>query len=225
MSRFRQTLGQALRRTQAPVSRLAEWPANTVPGLLQLIWTAYDRVATKKLARIDLKTSDLQLERSASELLHDEIQLLLHERGGYASFLVAHERWEHESIAPNSNRPPQYDIAFVWREDITIMWPCEAKVLRREGDVAAYLTDVRDAFVSCVYAPFSSSGAMLGLLVSGKPHQALTHIENKLHLRLESCDGHARRPHRKSTHPRTMPVGKNYPSPFTVHHLILSLQP
>jgi len=225
MSRFRQTLGQALRGTQASANRLAEWPPATVPQLLQLVWTAYDRLITKKLSRIDLETSDLQLERSVSEHLHNEIQLLLREKGGYASYLIAQEKFEYESLDPKSNRPPQYDIAFVWCDDTTIIWPCEAKVLRREGDVAAYLADVREAFLFCVYAPFSSSGAMLGLLVTGKPHQALAHIENKLQTTLERFTGHARRPHRTSNHLRTIPVGKSYPTSFTLHHLILSLQP
>jgi hypothetical protein len=225
MSRFRQTLGQAFRQTIPTNKQLTEWPTATVPELLRLLWIAYDRLAKNKLSRIDLTTSDLQLERSAAELLHDEIQLLLREKRGYASYLVAQERFEYETLDPQSNRPPQYDIAFVWRNDPTILWPCEAKVLRREGDVGAYLTDVRNAFLPCVYAPFSSSGAMLGLLVTGEPYQALILISEKLPATLAPYSEHRRRPHRTSAHRRTIPTGKNYPQDFTLHHLILSLQP
>lgn len=225
MSRFRQTLGQAFRETIPKDKQFTEWPLHTVPQLLRLLWAAYDRLAANKLSRIDLTTSDLQLERSAAELLHDEIQILLREEGGYASYLVAQERFEYETLDPKSNRPPQYDIAFVWRDDSTILWPCEAKVLRSEGAVAAYLTDVREAFLPCVYAPFSASGAMLGLLVNGNPNQALPHIAKKLPAKLATVAKHKNRPHRTSVHRRVIPRGKNYPREFTMHHFIFSLQP
>jgi hypothetical protein len=224
MSRFRQTLGQALRGTLPANKQLTEWPSATVPQLLRLIWTAYDRLAANKLSRIDLKTSDLQLERSAAELLHDEIQLLLREEGGYASYLVAQERFEYETLDSQSNRPPQYDIAFVWCDDRTILWPCEAKVLRREGDISAYLGDVNEAFLPCIYAPFSGSGAMLGFLVTGNPYQTLTHIGKKLETTFISSPEHAQRPHRISTHRRRIPAGKSYPRDFTLHHIIFSLE-
>lgn len=226
MNRFRQTLGQAYRSTLPPNQRLAEWPPGTVPHLLRLLWNAYDRLVANTLARIDLESSMLQLERSACELLADEMQRLLHEQGGYASYHVATERFEYATLNPRkSNRPPQYDIAFVWRDDATLLWPCEAKVMKREGDVAAYLADVRDAFLTCTYAPFSRSGAMLGLLVKGCPNQALSHIERKLQAQLDLVADHAQRPHRSSRHLRNVPPGKPYPHDFTLHHLILALTP
>jgi hypothetical protein len=226
VSRFRprRTVSQALRARIPLDQRLNEWPPATVPRLLELLWTAYDRVKVGKLAHIDLATDDLQLERSIAELLHDEVQILLRqETGGYASFLITQERFEHETLDPRSNRPPQYDLAFIWPEDATLMWPCEAKVLKTPGAVAPYLHDVREAFLACVYAPFSSSGAMLGLLASGSPEQALQTVAAKLPATLDKCSPHFDRPHRISVHARAVPAGKSYSQEFTLHHLILEL--
>ncbi len=225
MSRFRprRTIPQALRAAKPPGDRLNEWPPATVPRLLELLWLAFDRVKSAKLARVNLSTDDLQLERSVNELLADELQHLLGETDGFATYVIQHERFENESIDPRSNRPPQYDLAFIWNDDPTLMWPCEAKVLKTPGAVAPYLHDVRDAFLACVYAPFSSSGAMLGLLISGSPEHAFQNISAKLPAKLDKCPPHLARPHRISIHSRTVPAEKSYPQEFTLHHLILEL--
>lgn len=225
MSRFRprRTIPQALRARTLVEQRIIEWPPATVPRLLELLWTAYDRVKIDKLSHINLATDDLQLERSVNKLLSSELQRVLHEDGGYASYTIGHEYTEEETLDPRSNRPPQYDIAFVLNEDSTIMWPCEAKVLKTPGAVAPYLHDVREAFLACVYAPFSSSGAMLALLVFGSPEHALQNISAKLPAKLDKCPPHLSRPHRISVHSRTVPTEKSYPQEFTLHHLILKL--
>ena len=222
MSRFRrQTLEQALARANPGPS---EWPKETVPGMLELLWRAYDRLLSTKLSAVNIKDADLQLERSVTALLSDEIQDILHEEGGYSSYRVAHERWEMETLDPKSNRPPQYDIAFVWREHAYLKWPCEAKVLKHEKDINAYVLDVEDAFITCIYAPFSGSAAMLGLLVVGNPHEALRLIGIRLGVSLVKHPSHLHRPHGISSHVRKVPEGKVYPSPLILHHLILELQ-
>jgi hypothetical protein len=66
-------------------------------------------------------------------------------------------------------QPPEYDLAYVLRADERIMWPLEAKVLETDGDVGEYIKDLKNEFLTCRYAPFSSEGAMLAYLLSGKP--------------------------------------------------------
>lgn len=223
MSRFqRQALEQVLAHANPGPS---EWPVRTVPGILQLVWQGYDRLLRTKLKTVDLASADLQLERSVTALLSDEIQDIMQEEGGYASYRVAHERWEMETLHPNSNRPPQYDIAFVWREHPYLKWPCEAKVLKHEGDVGAYVSDVQNAFVPCIYAPFSSSAAMLGLLVVGNPHASLKAIGVKLGIAVVKDIAHPGRPHGTTELFRKVPAGKKYTNPLLLHHLIMELQP
>jgi hypothetical protein len=223
MNRFRrQTLEQALAiANPGPL----EWPEETEPGILHLLWTAYDRLLSTKLSKINIHEADLQLERAITALLSDEIQDILQEEGGYASYRVSHERWEMETLDPQSNRPPQYDIAFVWRDHEYLKWPCEAKVLKHEKDIHAYILDVQDAFVPCNYAPFSGSAAMLGFLVTGDPHEALRLIGTELEVAIAKHSSHPHRPHGQCSLPRKVPHGKSYPNPLTLHHLILELAP
>lgn len=222
MSRFRrQALEQALSLTNPGP---AEWPQQTVPSILHILWQAYDRLFSTKLSQVSIHDADLQLERSVTALLSDEIQDIIHEEGGYSSYRVSHERWEMETLDPKSNRPPQYDIAFVWRGHEYLKWPCEAKVLKNEKDTGAYVDDVTDAFIPCVYAPFTNSAAMLGLLIAGDPHQTLKLIGTRLSAAVVQHPPHTNRPHGSTTLFRSVPQGKNYPSPLILHHLIFNLQ-
>jgi hypothetical protein len=87
--------------------------------------------------------------------------------------------------------------------------------------VASYIGDVQNQFLTCRYAPFSSSGAMLGYLLSGKPDDVFTSISEKLGCTLRSVAEHAARPNRVSQHKRTVPAGKPYPTEFDCYHIIL----
>lgn len=189
-----------------------------------MIWVGYDQLYTHKLSHVQLAEADLQLERSVTALLHDEIQAILsRDHGGYPSYILCHERWEFETMDPASNRPPQYDLAFVWLENPLVLWPCEVKVLRTDKSVADYVRDVTKAFLPCIYAPFSSSGAMLGLLCSGMPGDALTNISTALSVAFSIPNDFSARPHRISSHVRSVPASKSYPADFVCNHLILSL--
>lgn len=226
MSRFRQSLEQAIASAGQGSGTLSEWPETTVPELLRILWRAYDRVQMNILNKVDIAHADLQIERSVSALLHDEIAAILIERGGFPSYVVSHERWEIETLDPKiSNRPPQYDICFVWYAQRELKWPCEAKVLKTESDVAPYIADIRNEFIPCTYGPLSSSGAMLGLLLTGAPHQTLKNISKKMNLPVIAHAEFPERPHGITHLTRTPRPGKSYPISFQLHHLILHLRP
>lgn len=226
MSRFRQSLEQALVGTRNGSMGFVEWPDHSVPGILNLIWQAYDRLLNFALKAVDMASADLQVERSVSALLSDEIQAILIERGGFASYVVAHERWEMETLDyERSNRPSQYDICFVWLAQRELKWPCEAKVLKHESDVAAYVRDITVEFIPCTYGPLSGSGAMLGLLLEGDAHSCLKSIEAKLHQSILAHPDFPDRPHATTVLVRKPPSGKPYPKDFTLHHMILHLCP
>ncbi|WP_377828410.1 hypothetical protein ACFKHW_32070 [Bradyrhizobium lupini] len=140
---------------------------------------------------------------------------------GDEPFYVQHSPFEHETMAPPPAQPPAYDIAFVVRAEERIMWPIEAKVLETPGAVAAYERDVRQEFLTCRYGPFSEEGAMVGYLLTGLAVDALTAIEKSLGCALNTVPAFASRPHRASSHKRTVPIGKSYPINFRCHHLIL----
>lgn len=226
MSRFRQTLEQAVAAGRDSPPLHSEWPRESVPEILRTIWQAYDRLDESTLRKVDISDADLQIERSVCALLCDEITLILIERGGFASYLVSLERWEMETLdREKSSRPSQYDICFVWTDQRELKWPCEAKVLKSANDSAAYVRDINDAFMTCDYGPFSSSGAMLGLLTNGSSEASLKAIEKRLGLPVKKHPDFPERPHAFTKLNRISPEDKIYPLAFTLHHLILHLRP
>ena len=101
------------------------------------------------------------------------------------------------------------------------MWPMEAKVLENSKRVTTYISDIQNEFLTCRYAPFSNSGAMLGYLLTGTPDDVFTTIAEKLDCTLEPVPEHPAKPNRLSQHKRNVPVGRPYPVEFDCYHLIL----
>lgn len=189
------------------------WMQDPAKSLLEFVWTAYDDMrATAPV----IETKDL--ERSITQLLEPRINRAM---TGDEPFYVQHGSFEHETMARPPAQPPAYDLAFVLIADERIKWPLEAKVLETPGALAEYERDIREQYLTCRYAPFSSSGAMLGYLLSGTTNNALVKIAAKIGCKLESVSGTSKRPHRISRHSRSVPSGKNYPPIFDCHHLIL----
>ena len=140
---------------------------------------------------------------------------------GDEPFYVQHSPFERETMRAPPAQPPEYDLAFVLRADERIMWPLEAKVLEKPGNVNAYVRDVTDEYLTCRYAPFSDSGAMLGYLLTGNSHDALNAIASRLGVTLQEVTSLPAATIRWSKHSRTVPTGKPYPPEFRCYHLIL----
>lgn len=180
---------------------------------IDLVWQAYDIMCAAP-PLVDGR----DLERSITQLLEPRIRDGM---TGYEPFYIQHSPFEHETMKAPPAQPPAYDLAFVLRADERIMWPLEAKVLATSGAVAGYVQDVQTQFITCRYAPFSASGAMLGYLLTGTSQGAFEAIAAKLGCSLGPVPEHAARPLRRSRHERTVPAGKSYPDSFECYHLIL----
>lgn len=196
------------------VALACSWMQSPAQRLLGLVWTAYDNMLASPPI---INPNDL--ERSITQLLEHRIHKLM---SGDEPFYMQHGPFERETMAPPPAQPPQYDLAFVLRADERVMWPLEAKVLETPGAVAEYLHDVNQEFMTCRYAPFSSSGAMLAYLLSGSASDALTKIGGKLGCAMYAVTEFTNRPHRVSNHQRAVPIGKSYPLDFSCHHLVLN---
>lgn len=192
---------------------IGAWTRDQTQLLLGFVWEAYDAMRAK-MPPVDTR----DLERSITQFLEPRINDVM---TGDEPFYIQHGSYEHETMALPPAQPPAYDLAFVLRADERIMWPLEAKVLETSGRIADYARDVEEEFVKCRYAPFSSSGAMLGYLLSGTTADALGAIGTRLGCTLELVPTFAARPHRVSSHERSVPSGKAYPKQFRCHHLIL----
>lgn len=158
------------------------------------------------------------LERSITQLLEPRIRQAM---CGDEPFYIQHGPSERETMKAQPAQPPEYDMAFVLKADERFMWPMEAKVLETSGSVSEYVADVRDQFLTCRYAPFSSDGAMLGYLLSGAAADVFRNIEVKLPCTLEDNPVFSSRTQKLSHHRRSVPLGKLYSSVFRCHHLIL----
>ena len=143
-------------------SLLDKWQNSGSTILLGFVWEGYDSLWSKYISRLDCNQGDEDLERNITQLLEPEIRDAMN---AFEPFYVQHDPFEHETRKPAPASPPQYDIAFVWRENPRIMWPLEAKVLRTDGTISEYKKAITEKFLTCRYAPFSSEGAMLGYLI------------------------------------------------------------
>lgn len=189
------------------------WMQNPTEALLGFVWSAYARMQDDK-PQIDRR----DLERSITQLLEPRVRLSM---TGFEPFYIQHGPFERETMLPPPAQPPEYDLAFILRANEQVMWPIEAKVLETPNAVANYVSDVTEQFLTCRYAPFSSSGAMLGYLLKGNADDAFASIAKKLACVLHAVPEHAKKKNRVSSHFRAVPSGKTYPAAFSCYHLIM----
>ena len=103
----------------------------------------------------------------------------------------------------------------------------EAKVLDSDRNtnenLGNYVETVQDRYLTCYYAPFSNSGAMLGYMKSGSPEVVVQHIARRMGVALATYNAFPAHCHKTSDHWRPVPAGKDYPAEFRLHHLIMPL--
>ncbi len=192
------------------------WIDQPTSQFITLVWSAYDNMRAAS-PHVDGR----DLERSITQLLEPRIRDAM---SGDEPFYIQHSPFERETMKAAPAQPPAYDLAFVLRADERIMWPIEAKVLETPKTVSKYIQDVQNEFLTCRYAPFSNSGAMLGYLLTGSTEDAFTEISKKLGCVLDTVPEHPTKPNRRSHHSRNVPSGKSYPAEFGCYHLILEYQ-
>lgn len=198
------------------------WNDDLTAKLLSIVWTANDRLHDDFLRHIPWDEDYDDLERSISQ----ELERIMHSvMDSFLPCSVQHEPFERESRAKPPARPPQYDIAFVWKADPRIMWPLEVKVLKTDADsyLDDYIGTINQRYLLCRYAPFSNGGAMLGYLKAGQVNNVSRNIEVRLGQTLVQHSSFPTREHKMSEHHRIVPKGKEYPHDFRCHHLILLL--
>jgi hypothetical protein len=218
--RSRRTIGEARWPDGGEFVALAkEWQPDAVTRLLGFVWGAWDLLRQEVLSKVDCTQSDRDLERSVTQYLEPRIHKVM---PGESPFYVQHAPHEFETAKKPPAQPKVPDIAFVLWVNPRITWPLEAKTLRTDGAVGPYVKELKENFLNCKYAPFSSEGGMLGYLVSGNPARAINNIAAGVPCELAPHPQFLDRDHRTSDHERNVPSGKPYPREFRCHHMILS---
>jgi hypothetical protein len=196
------------------------WNPDAITRLVQLVWKGYDLLVAEILSQINFDEAEEQIERSITQSLERRIRRNM---TGDEPFDVQHEVYEIERSQSAQAQPPQYDIAFYLKSNERIVWPLEAKVLKSDGAVGAYIKEINENFLTCRYAPFSSQGGMLGYLFSGDSNKAFTNIASKVPCTLSDHPDFPNRDHKTSDHQRVVPSGEFYPAEFRCHHLLLKI--
>jgi hypothetical protein len=199
------------------VDLAVRWMGDAVPYFIDHIWAGFERL---KILSSTSTFDCRDLERSITQLLAAAINDVV---PGEAPYYIQHGPYERETMLAPPAQPPAYDLAFVLRADERVMWPAEAKVLSSAGALADYLADVREQYLTCRYAPFSASGAMLAYLLDGSAEAVLENIAERLGVTFVETGSTTKpvRPHRSTVHDRAVPAGKPYPTPFRCHHIVL----
>jgi len=202
---------------------IATWQYGAATRVLELVWAGYDALHRDVLSMVDQRQLGNVQETEVTQLLVVNIRRHMEHLPSFWPFDVWPESWEFEGQSEPPARAKQYDFAFRMRENPRIAWPFEAKVLKTDATLAAYVEEIRSNFITCRYAPFSSQAGMVGYLLSGSPQTALAGIAERLACKLTQHPDFLERTHSTSDHDRKVPKGKTYPTCLRLHHLILQL--
>lgn len=197
-----------------------DWCKDQSRLLLEFVWSALDRLRANELGHTPMTGTDQDKERQLNLLMGLHIRKCM---SGNEPFCIFPEVPEYARRLGGRAMPPKPDLAFVLYEYPRSVWPIEAKVLKHEQDVRAYIKEIRDNFLTGRYATFSSEGAMLGYLFRGSPSVTFECIGEKSGFSLRHHPAFAHRNHKVSEHQRDYLPHLNSPRSFSCHHLLIQI--
>jgi hypothetical protein len=200
------------------------WTPHLVQQMVSAVWAGYNDLQEEILSHIDWEQRFENLERGLTEQLERCIGRRL---DANLVVYIGHSQGEEETRASAKAQPPTYDLAFILHADMRLRWPLEAKVLQSDANTITnlgdYIKTFQERLMSCQYAPFSSSGAMLGYLKSGDANTALDRLALRLPAIMTAHPAFPTRAHRTSDHTREVAPEKPYPAQFQCHHMMMPL--
>jgi hypothetical protein len=194
---------------------------NVVETMTNALWSGYDKLRDIVLVPLGHYEPGDEMERQVTQLLHSRVSESL---SGFEPFTCHHAYREFATRLPAPAQAPEYDLAFVLLSNPRICWPVEAKVVATDRTIAAYVTDIRDQYLTCRYAPFSSGGAMLAYMIAGTAATFFDNVAGALACRLDTPTWAGSRAHRFSVHKRNLPRAGRKPGMFECHHLAMQIR-
>jgi hypothetical protein len=186
------------------------WCPDAIEIMLGYVWQGFDRMHEE---HFDVNSNDENIEDDITALAWLRISDLM---DGMAPYRLMHKPPENEQRKGPSPTP---DLGFVWRANPRAVFPLEAKVLRTDGGVSAYIREITENFLTGRYASFSSEAAMLGYLLRGLPENVFRSISDTLGCQLSSHSSFLDRNHRCSDHLRGAEERGN--EHFRCHHMVV----
>jgi hypothetical protein len=181
--------------------------------MLRSVWLAFDQLREESF---QLDRDDQNVEDSITFFAYLRMQELV---DGMAPYSLVHKPLEDEHRTSPFGPSPTPDLGFVYKANPRAVFPIEAKLLRTDSSVSAYVREIQENFLSGRYACFSSEAAMLGYLLSGVPATAFDRISAKMKCPLKNYAPLSDRDHRVSQHTRH--TGAEKAEPFRCHHMIV----
>jgi len=189
-----------------------------VRKMLGFLWAGYDKLKSDVIENNAEPTrDDADLERDLTELLYPHV---LKAMVADLPYYFQHEKKEREPAVPGA-QPPEPDLSFVFFANPRITFPIDSKVVEKDrpSDVTDYVDTVNGRFIACVYAPFSTQGAMVAFFLAGSVKTHLKNVGAGLGVPLSRAWYIKGRYHKTSAHDRIATACHH--KQFTCHHLVM----
>jgi hypothetical protein len=196
------------------VTFAATWQNDGITRLLNYVWEGYDELCRQK-------PTTLNPRDEVSVNVHLAVQIE-RKKPKSCPFAFVHTPPELATRLASSRPAPAPDFGFLPLDNLAVMLPLEAKVLKTERDLSEYLKALRTRFLQCRYAPYSTEGVMLGYLLTGETEAAFKNLKRKLRVKLSLHHVFFMRPHLISEHQRRHRRCKTSPTEFRCHHLMMA---
>ncbi len=201
-------------------STLEQLQVDGVRTMLGYLWAGLEQFKTDYLDKHPAPTrEDSDLERDLTEQLYP---FALKAIPAAAPYYLMHEKKERESAILGA-QPPEPDLSFVYFSNSRITFPIDSKVLEKDrpSDVKDYVATVSGRFLSCVYAPFCTQGAMIAFFLEGSVTKLLKRVREGLDCSLSRAWYFHGRYHKTSQHTRT--AAACHHKQFTCHHMVMAV--
>jgi len=190
------------------------WHPDAIDILLGYIWQGFDKLADEEF---DANKADENLEDDITYAAYCRINDTI---SPFSPCQVIHQPLELEH-RKSGGQAPHSDLGFRLRaSNVRSHFTTEAKVIRTEGGISKYVSEITDNLLTGRYSAFSSVAAMLGYLFSGRPDATFKAICNSLNSPLHPYPPFIDRNHRYSYHDRKT-NNNRISSVFLCHHLLI----
>ena len=190
------------------------WSPDAVEIILGYVWQGYDELREQ----FNVEQDEKKVEDDITFSLFCRIQ---DTKPSSSPYRVIHQPPEIEQQA-EKGLSPKSDLGFrCLGGNVRSHFTIEAKVIRTDGAVSKYVSEITDNFLTGRYSAFSCEAAMLGYLLSGSPKRTFEAISKTPKCSLQPYRPFPNRDHQYSDHDRSTSNVDSISKTFRCHHMIM----